>query len=115
MRHFRIVPVLALFVTSPAFAGWSLTQVLTGDTQSRQKMWLEGSSARVEFESSDNPMLPPGAYLLIQEGGRRIVMVDPAAKTYARLDVSGVSSRMESMGGGALETTIESPMVEKLL
>ncbi len=115
MSRLPTAAVLTFFAASPVFAGWSLTQVVTGAADSRQKMWLDGSSARVEFETSDNPMMARGTYLLIQDGGKRIFLVNPAEKSYARLDVSALSSGMDAMGGGAMEMKVENPKMEKLL
>ena len=121
MARFRNwVPVLFL-LASPAFAGWSMTQVITnvgprGDGgATTQKVWMEGNSAKIEFLDTDNPMLRSGSYLLLQDGGSKIFLVNPEAKTYSRFDIRAMTSGMDAMGGSGMEMTIEDPKVEKLL
>ena len=120
-RLHSLLPV-AFLLASPAFAGWSMTQVVTtvgaradGGTDGRQKLWIEGTSARVEFESSDNPMMPPGAYLLVRDGGRSIVLVNPEERTYAPINPSAMGSGLDTMGGGAMDMKVQDPKVEKLV
>jgi hypothetical protein len=113
MKRLHTLLPVAFLLASPAFAGWSMTQVVTtegaradGGTDGRQKLWIDGTSARVEFESSDNPMMPPGAYLLVRDGGRSIVLVNPEERTYAPLNPSAMGSGMDAMGGGAMEMKV---------
>ena len=115
-----LVPALFL-LASPAFAGWSMTQVTrtTGDDpgtgDSTQRVWLEGTSAKVEMVETANPMMQPGSYLLVQEGGRKMFMVNPDAKTYARFDPMAIASGSEAMAGSGFEAKIEDPRVVKVL
>lgn len=123
MTPLRTLASVLFLVASPAFAGWSMTQVVSSrggqddGNVTRQKLWLDGSMARVEFESSDNPMMPRGSFLLIREGGRDIVLVNPDEKTYARLDVATMAAGMDSAGAGMamMEMKVENPKVEKVL
>ena len=121
MRSLRpLVPALFL-LASPALGGWSMTQVTrsTGDDpgmgDSKQRVWLEGTSAKVEMLESANPMMQPGSYLLVQEGGTKMFMVNPEAKTYARFDPMAIASGSEAMAGSGFEATIEDPQVVKVL
>lgn len=115
-----LVPALFL-LASPAFAGWSMTQVTrsTGDDagmgDSTQRVWLEGTSAKVEMVETANPMMEPGSYLLVQDGGEKMFMVNPDAKTYARFDPMAIASGSEAMAGSGFEVTIEDPQVVKVL
>ena len=121
MRRLRpIVPALFL-LASPAFAGWSMTQVTrtTGDDagmgDSTQRVWLEGTSAKVEMVETANPMMEPGSYLLVQDGGKKMFLVNPDARTYARFDPMAIASGSEAMAGAGFEAKIEDPRVVKLL
>jgi hypothetical protein len=115
-----LVPALFL-LASPAFAGWSMTQVTrsTGDDpgmgDSTQRVWLEGASAKVEMVETANPMMAPGSYLLVQDGGKKMFMIDPGAKTYARFDPMALASGSEAMAGSGFEAKIEDPQIVKLL
>jgi hypothetical protein len=115
-----LVPALFL-LASPAFGGWSMTQVTrtTGDDpgmgDSTQRVSLEGSSAKVEMMESANPMMEAGSYLLVQDGGRKMFLVNPDAKTYARFDPMAIASGSEAMAGSGFETKIEDPRVVKVL
>jgi hypothetical protein len=115
-----LVPALFL-LASPAFAGWSMTQVTrsTGEDagmgDSTQRVWLEGTSAKVEMAATANPMMEPGSYLLVQDGGRKMFLVNPGAKTYARFDPAAMASGTEAMAGSGFEAKIEDPRVVKVV
>jgi hypothetical protein len=117
----KLAPVLVL-VASPAFAGWSMTQVTTtsgtGDGASSapttQRVWMEGAAAKIEM-MGDHPMMPSGSYLLVQEGGSKMFMVNPASRTYARFDPTAMGAGMEAMQGSGVELTIEEPKMVKLV
>ena len=121
MKRLRtLLPVLFL-LAAPAFAGWSMTQVTTSSGPGEgldlvQKIWMDGTAAKVEFMSSDNPMMEPGSYLLIQEGGKNVFMVNPKQKTYARFDIMALGEGMTgAMSGMGMEMKIVDPKMEKLL
>jgi len=122
MARLRTLAPVVFFLAAPAFAGWSMTQVVTnsgargaeaGDMT--QRVWMEGTSAKIEFAETDNPMMEQGTYLLIQDGGKKVFMVNPKKKTYARFDIMAMGMGMEAMAGSGMEMKIESPRMEKLL
>lgn len=116
-----LAPALFL-LASPAFAGWSMTQVTTSsgdrgaqDAGTTQRVWMDGGSAKVELVGTGNPMMEPGGYLLIQDGGNKMFMVNPGRKTYARFDVMAMTQGMDAMAGSGFEISIEDPKVVKLV
>lgn len=122
MNRLRTLAPVLFLLAPPAFAGWSMIQVIThtgergsaaGDAT--QKVWLEGSAAKIESLDGDNPLLEKGSYLLVQDGGKRVFLVSPARKTYARFDVMGMASGMEAMAGSGMEMKVEDPKMEKVL
>lgn len=121
MRRFLpLVPTLVL-LASPAFAGWTMTQVISstggrgaGAGDMTQKLWADGSSAKIEFEATDNPMLKKGTYILMQDGGAKVFMVSPADKTYSRFDLDAMGAGLDAMAGSGVEMKIENPKMEKL-
>jgi len=109
-------------LASPAFGGWSMTQVQTsqategdGDLATSQKVWLEGSSAKIEFLATDNPVMESGSYLLLQDGGKKIFLVNPKRKSYARFDPRALGTGMAAMAGSGFEMTIEDPKMVKVV
>jgi len=120
-RSLALASALCL-LASPVFGGWSMTQVQTskatdgnGDLATSQRVWLEGSSAKIEFLATDNPMIESGSYLLVQDSGKKIFLVNPKRKSYARFDVRALGSGMEAMAGSGFEMTVEDPKMVKLL
>lgn len=120
-RSLGVISALCL-LASPAFGGWSMTQVQTtqaaegdGDIAITQKVWLEGSSAKIEFLATDNPVMESGSYLLLQDSGKKIFLVNPQRKSYARFDPQVLGSGMEAMALSGFEMTIEDPKMVKLL
>ena len=81
--------VLLGFSSTAAFAGVTFTQVTTvdGKRTSVTKVSADGGNAKMEMvESPDNPFMPPGSYMLVSDG--EMLLVNPAARTYARFDTS---------------------------
>jgi hypothetical protein len=80
--------------------------------------WVDGEKARIEFRESANPMAPAGAYLVTQDGGRTLLLVNPEEKTYAAWDLTAMmrlaGAVMEGMGP-LLKIEFSEPQVEKLL
>lgn len=121
-----ISAVVAAVVASPAPAGiryQAVTETVPEERpKGRMRMlvegWVEGDRARIEFRESDNPIMGAGTYLLTQDGGRTLLLVDPEEKTYSRWDLEAMmgaaGALMEGMGP-LLNVQISEPAVEKLL
>lgn len=83
----------------------------------RTDAWVEGASARVEFQESDNPMMPSGGYLLTKDGGQTVVIVDPEEKTWARYDIEamlGALGNVMQAAGPMLDFQVGNVEVDKL-
>lgn len=109
------------FLADPALGGVYYKAVTTvagqpgGDTTI--EAWVEGDKAMVAFLDSENPLTPAGTYLLTQDGGRTVLLVNPEERTYARWDLEGmvgaVGGMMKGMGP-LLKFEVSQPRVEKL-
>jgi len=120
--------MLVLFVcVAPCLAGITYTAIVRDDTPVGTKAvaqngtihgWASGQRGKVEFIGGGNPMMASGSYLITNNGGKTLYLVDPSKKTYtvidtqAMLDASG--GMMQSMRAN-LKMEIESPRIEKLL
>jgi hypothetical protein len=88
----RKLRVLALIVFSigfalPSPAGTVYTATMQTDTggnhlQLRAHAWANEGKVKLQFEASDNPLLPAGSYLLRSPDA--VVVVNPAMKSYFR-------------------------------
>lgn len=80
--------------------------------------WVDGSSAKVLFTESNNPMAGSGTYVLTRDGGETVLLVNPEEKTYAEWDMeamlAGLNQVMEQVGP-LLNLEITDIEVEKLL
>ena len=121
-----ISAVVAAVVASPALAGIRYQAVTETIPEERPKSsirmlvegWVEGERARIEFRESDNPVMGAGTYLLTEDGGRTLVLVDPEEKTYSRWDLDammGAAGAVMQGMGPMLNVQISEPAVEKLL
>lgn len=109
--------------TAPAWAGVhykSTTKTQDASERSRDikvEGWVDGGKAKVEFKESGNPAFEAGTYLLTQDGGQQIYMVNPEDKTYARFDLEAmmgmVGNVLQGMGG-LVKFEVSEPKVEKL-
>jgi hypothetical protein len=87
--------------SSAALAGVTFTQITTvdGERTTVTKVFADGGNAKLEMvESPGNPFMPPGSYMLLADG--EMLLVNPAARTFARFDASmlqGVAGMMGPM------------------
>jgi len=113
--------VLALVLAGPLQAGIYYESVTTGERPRdtvRVKSWVEGEQAKIEFEDGGNqPFMSKGSYLLTQDGGRTLYLVDPKEKTYSRWDLEAMLQTfgqvMEAMGP-MMNISIDNAQVEEL-
>ena len=122
MRKANIAILLIVSLTTlSARAGWEYTAVTKAEGGKHSeimgnsiKALVEGDKAKVEFVESGNPMMSAGSYLLIQDAGKSMVLVNPQEKTYTTWNTSS----MMGMAGGAMammNMQVQDPKVEKLL
>lgn len=96
---------LLLAVAAPASAGIHYQAATTTSPQRGKpqvvevEAWVDGSRAKVVFRESDQPLLEKGAYLLTQDGGKTLFLVDPEKKTYTEWDLQA----MLGVLGGIME------------
>jgi len=120
-----MVVVAAVLLAAPAWAGLTFTQTtkqeggpaVRGKGQEpnmdmTSKAFFEKDQGRIEIvQGAENPMMPKGGYMLIKEGGATMYMVNPAEKSYMKMDMAG-------MAGGAMgmmKMKVSDAKVEKIL
>jgi len=84
-----LAAAVLLGFSSVSLAGVTFTQVTTvnGARTAVSRVSADGGKAKMEVvESRDNPFMPAGSYLLATESD--MLLVNPAARTYARFDTS---------------------------
>jgi hypothetical protein len=83
----------------------------------RVEAWVDGPQAKIVFVQSEQPMLSENSYLLTQDGGKTLLLVNPEDKTYMEWDIEGMLASfggiMESMKG-IVNLEFSDPKVEKL-
>jgi hypothetical protein len=77
---------------------------LRGSQVSTVDGWVDGPNARIEFQEGDaSGMFAAGSYLLTNDGGQSIYVVNSAEKTISEIDLAQifqmVSSMLEATGG----------------
>ena len=116
--------VLSAGLTTAAWAGvyYEATTTTEGEGHGAAmtmtvKAWVSGEGAKVEFTKSDNPLTPPGTYLLTKDGGKTLYLVNPQDKTYMQWDLEkmmGMAGGVMKMARGIMHMTFSDPKVEKL-
>ena len=128
MQRHPIPSVLALAVccllaaASPALAGihytaQSRTSGDAGSATSEVEAWVDGSSAKVLYRESGQPMMEKGTYLLTRDGGETLYLVNPEEKSYTRIDLAVLFQTLGALGeatGGMMKLELADPEVEKL-
>jgi hypothetical protein len=125
MRNRHVLSaIVVLALTACSHAGYSFRSVTTAEggrgTEAQNSVvqaLVEGPQARVEFVESQNAMMKKGSYVLTQDGGKTMVMVDPGDKTYTKWDMEammGAAGDIMKMMGGMVKMEFSEPKVEKL-
>jgi hypothetical protein len=101
MTTHRVLAAAVLLASSStaALAGVTFTQITTvdGKRTAVTKISADGDNAKIEMvESPDNPFMPPGSYMLMSGG--EMLLVNPAARTFARFDMSMVEGAAAMAG-----------------
>jgi hypothetical protein len=105
MRRAAMVLAVWTAVASSAFAGVYYTATTKtegakrGPAQGQNtvvKAWASGDKAKVEFETSDSPMMKKGSYLVTTNSGKEMYLVNPEDKTYSKFDMDAM---MQTAGG----------------
>ncbi len=124
MKRNLLLMLIVCLCASPLFAGITYTAIVKSETEDAESQtgtihgWASGHNGKVEFTGAANPMMPSGSYLITRDGARTLFLIDPAHKTYSKLDVQ---SMLDATGGmmQSMKTTLkmsfESPKIEKLL
>ncbi len=119
MRRTLASLLAAAALAAPAAAGLHYRSVITSDQEGQSMKlegWVEGPNLRVDFLESASPLMPAGSYLLSNDAGDTIVLVNPAEGKFSRWDVGAMLGAaggvMEGMGG---MFEISDPKVELLL
>jgi hypothetical protein len=123
MKQLASAALVFGLLATPAYAGIHFESTTRTDSpQGKQTIavegWVEGDGAKVVFASSDNPLFSEGAYLLTNDGGRTVLLVDPEQKSYTAFDPAQMVAAMGTMlkGMGAMvKMSVSNPQVEKLL
>jgi Domain of unknown function (DUF4412) len=89
----------------------------SGDIQAEG--WVSGDNAKVAFvESSGNPVLKQGMYMITKDGGKTLYLVNPEEKTYAEWSLQGLLGTVGAVMNGLgplLKIQFSPPKVEKIL
>jgi len=121
--HHRIMLGLlgAALATATAQAGWEYTSVTkaeggkhAGAANNSVHALIDGTKARIEFVESGNPMMGKGTYLLTEDAGKKVYLVNPAEKTYSEWNMDAMMSMAGGMMG-MMNIQIKDQKAEKLL
>ena len=107
-----LAAAVLLGLSSASFAGVTFTQVTTvdGKKTSVTQISADGGNAKMEIvDTTDNPFMPAGSYMLVSDG--EMLLVNPKARTYARFD----ASMMDGMGAMADQMEITDVELEKVV
>lgn len=83
----------------------------------RVEAWVEGPRAKVVILESGQPMLSENQYLLTQDGGQTLYLVDPKERTYTEWDLQAMLSMLGGLVEGMrgiMNLEFSEPSVEKL-
>jgi len=103
----RFISLALLGTALSAMAGFHYEAKTTitdeADKRANQEMivegWVDGTKAKILFRDSENPMTKPGSYLITENGGETLYLVDPEEKTYMEWDMDQLIQMAGAIGG----------------
>ncbi len=123
MRRLSILALLAVLLSAPAGAGVYYEAVNRVDGQGGEasswtvRSWVEGANAKIEFTQSGSPIMPAGTYILTNDGGQTLWLVNEQDGSYSELDLEAVmqsAAQLMQSTGGLVDFSIENPSMELL-
>ena len=118
MKYRHLIAAIVLVSLAPAFAGLEFT-TKTSDKSgmvTTAKGLVEGPKAKIEFVSGrGGPGMQKGNYMLSQDGGNTIYIVNPQEESYMKLDVDKVAAtagQFMNAAKGFMNMTASDPKVE---
>ena len=110
MRRFVATLALVALAAAPAFADlrYKAKSTTHGDQPNTQgeilvEAWVKDANAEVHFRESGNPWMKSGFYMVTNDGGQTLFMVNPEEETYSEWDLDAVlrfaGNVMQSLGG----------------
>ncbi|HEX7079700.1 MAG TPA: hypothetical protein VF329_01635 [Gammaproteobacteria bacterium] len=125
MKTIRTATIcLAALVTGAAHAAYYYEAVTTvegdgvGSQSSSVRGWVDGANARIEFVTGDpTGLFSAGSYLLSNDGGETLYVVDPGARTVAEVDLAQIFRSVGALTeatGGALKIEFSDFTTEQL-
>ncbi|MEM6455438.1 MAG: DUF4412 domain-containing protein [Acidobacteriota bacterium] len=95
VRFLTLLLLLICLLAPAAFAGDALyyearTTVEKGPGNSTVNAWIDGERAHIAFRDSDNPMIAPGTYMVTEDGGKTLYLIDDEKKTYTPFDLEAM-------------------------
>jgi len=123
MRRLGFILIAVLTMVGPANAGvyYESTHLSEGGPQGANEFqilgWAEGDRAKVEFvHEAANGMMCEGCYLLTEDAGSVLYLVDPKKETYSRWDLDAMLGMLGSvMESGLVNVEFSAPESEQLL
>lgn len=124
-RPLSALVLLGAFAAVPAanaahyFESSSNTEGQGGPPMAAQvRGWIDGESARIEFVSGQAmPFASGGGYMLTNDGGQTLYLVNPEERTYSEFDIEqmlGMAGTMMQMVGGVMRMEFTDVVNEKL-
>lgn len=116
MRYLFTLFTLAAALIAPVSAGYYYEAVTKDDqgNTTKVKAWVTGYHAKIMFEQTDNPMAEKGQYLVTEDGGKTLYLVDDNEKTYTQFDLGAMMNFAENTLGGMMKLEFTDPSVEQL-
>ncbi|HKI86588.1 MAG TPA: hypothetical protein VKA53_07570 [Thermoanaerobaculia bacterium] len=124
LKRFTLLTAFFTLFALPAMAVVhykAVTKSSANDGKTQQNItveaWAEGPHAKILFTQSDNPFMQDGSYLLTNDAGHTVYLVNPKDKTYMKWDLD---SMFGALGGlmkgvsGFMHMKISDPKVVKL-
>jgi len=120
MQPMRTWIAFGMLAALPALAAVEFTAAISsgpGD-KSVTRGLVDGENARIEFVEGKTAGMEKGSYMLTSDGGKTIYLVNPAEKTYMKIDpekMAATAGQFMNAAKGFMDMSFSNPTVETLV
>lgn len=120
MQPMKTWITLSLLAALPALAAVEFTAAVSSGPRDKSTMrgQVDGENARIEFLTGKTAGMEKGSYMLTRDGGKTIYLVNPAEKSFMKIDpekMAATAGEVMNAAKGFVDMSFSNPTVETLL
>lgn len=120
MQPVRTWIAFGMLAALPTMAAVEFTAAINSGPKDKSvtRGLVDGENARIEFVEGKSAGMEKGSYMLTRDGGKTIFLVNPAEKTYMKIDpekMAATAGQFMNATKGFMDMSFSNPTVETLV